>query len=135
MSRHYVFRLTPRGRDDYRDALTQVLTDEVILEQLPKDQHGRLTHLLGILETAIEHDAGGQVTPARPVDDPVNHPSHYTGFANGAEVIDIIEGLAYSRGAAIKYLARAGRKEIADELEDLRKAEWYVKHEIERVQR
>ena len=65
--------------------------------------------------------------------DRVNHPSHYTGFSHGAEVIDITECLNYNRGNAIKYLARAGQKDPATELEDLMKAEWYVKREIIRL--
>ena len=65
--------------------------------------------------------------------DRVNHPSHYTGFSHGAEVIDITENLNYNRGNAIKYLARAGRKDSASELEDLMKARWYVNREIARL--
>ena len=65
--------------------------------------------------------------------DRVNHPSHYTGFSNGAEVIDITENLNFNRGNAIKYLARAGHKESASELEDLMKARWYVNREIARL--
>lgn len=59
------------------------------------------------------------------------NPSHYRGFSNGAEVIDIIEHLAANRANAIKYLARAGRKD--DDLQDLSKALWYVAREILRV--
>lgn len=59
------------------------------------------------------------------------NPSHYRGFSNGAEVIDIIEHLAANRANAIKYLARAGRKD--DEVQDLSKALWYVAREILRV--
>lgn len=62
------------------------------------------------------------------------NPAHYKdGYSNGAEVIDIVENLTYNRGAAVKYLARAGKKAIADELEDLNKAKWYVEREIDRV--
>ena len=64
--------------------------------------------------------------------DMVNHPSHYTdGWSNGAEVIDIAENLNFNRGNAVKYIARAGKK--GDELEDLRKAEFYIKREIARL--
>jgi len=66
--------------------------------------------------------------------DHINHPAHYTGFSNGAEVIDITENLNFNRGNAIKYLARAGAKDPEKELEDLRKAEWYVLREIGRVE-
>lgn len=44
--------------------------------------------------------------------DAVNHPSHYAeGWSNGAEVIDITENLNFNRGNAVKYIARAGRKD------------------------
>lgn len=66
--------------------------------------------------------------------DNINHPAHYTGFSNGAEVIDITENLNFNRGNAVKYLARAGAKDPAKELEDLRKAEWYVQREIARIE-
>ncbi|MFD0374694.1 DUF3310 domain-containing protein [Streptomyces sp. NPDC127112] len=65
--------------------------------------------------------------------DNVNSPSHYKdGWSNGAEVIDITEHLNFNRGNAVKYIARAGKK--ANELEDLRKAAWYVAREIKRVE-
>lgn len=66
--------------------------------------------------------------------DPVNHPDHYAaGWSNGAEVIDITEHLNFNRGNAVKYLARAGRKNPATEIEDLRKAAWYLNREINRI--
>lgn len=69
------------------------------------------------------------------VSDPVNHPTHYAdGWSNGAEVIDIAEHLNFCRGNAVKYLARAGAKDPAKELEDLRKARWYVDREIARLE-
>ncbi|OZD23849.1 hypothetical protein CH253_08310 [Rhodococcus sp. 06-156-3C] len=74
------------------------------------------------------------MTAPAPESDPIN-PQHYQGFSNGAEVIDIVENLPYNRGAAVKYLARAGKKAIADELEDLNKALWYVKREILKTER
>jgi len=41
----------------------------------------------------------------------------------------------FNRGNAIKYLWRAGSKDPAAELEDLRKARWYVDREIDRLER
>ena len=65
--------------------------------------------------------------------DPVNKPPHY--FApSGAELITVIEHLPYCRGAAIKYLFRAGVKDKGRELEDLKKAEWMIKREISRLE-
>ena len=65
-------------------------------------------------------------------DDPVNSPRHYC-LESGAELIEFIEALPYCRGAAIKYLFRAGKKHPDKELEDLRKAAWMVNREIDRV--
>jgi hypothetical protein len=65
--------------------------------------------------------------------DMVNHPPHYTGHPSGVECIDIVEHLPYNIGAAIKYLWRQGLK--GDQVEDLRKAAWYVAREIDRVTR
>ena len=54
------------------------------------------------------------------IDDPVNHPSHYT--SGKIEVIDFIEDqkMPYHLGNACKYLCRAGKKDPAKTTEDLR---------------
>lgn len=65
------------------------------------------------------------------VNDPINHPSHYTQYR--VEVIDLIEGMPFCRGAAIKYVARAGFKDKGREVEDLRKAIWMIEREIQRI--
>lgn len=66
--------------------------------------------------------------------DPVSHPSHYAeGWSNGAEVIDITENLNFNRGNAIKYVARAGRKDPRETVEDLKKARWYIDRELKRL--
>ena len=64
--------------------------------------------------------------------DAVN-PAHYA-FPSGVQVADIDDYLDFNRGNAIKYLARAGRKDPGAELEDLRKARWYVDREIALVE-
>ena len=63
--------------------------------------------------------------------DPVNAPAHYTRFPGGVEPIAIAEHLTYNKGAALKYIARAGHK--GDEIEDLRKARWHIEREIARL--
>lgn len=65
-------------------------------------------------------------------DDPVSHPSHYTD--GRIEVIDFIEdkGLGFHLGNAVKYISRAGKKDPTKEIEDLRKAMWYIQREIDR---
>lgn len=64
--------------------------------------------------------------------DNVNHPSHYVGFSNGAEVIDITENLSFNLGNVVKYVSRAGKK-TPNPLEDLEKARFYLSREIARV--
>lgn len=65
--------------------------------------------------------------------DIVNRPAHYTD--GKIEVINFIEdkGLNFHRGNAVKYIARAGKKDPAKEVEDLEKARWYINREIERL--
>ena len=68
-------------------------------------------------------------------DDPVNHPAHYT--CGSIEVIDVIEGLMlpYHLGNAVKYIARAGRKDKNKIAEDLKKAIWYLNRYIEYLEK
>lgn len=67
-------------------------------------------------------------------DDPVNRPKHYTD--GKIEVIDFIEDkkLGFCLGNAIKYIARAGKKDPTKEIEDLKKAKWYVERRIKELE-
>ena len=67
------------------------------------------------------------------MNDPVNHPAHYTD--GGIETIDFIEAkrLPYHLGNVVKYVSRAGKK--IDEVEDLKKAQWYLNRYIELVEK
>ena len=62
----------------------------------------------------------------------VNHPAHYQ--ANGIEVIDIIENfeLNFNLGNTVKYVLRAGKK--GNKKEDLEKAVWYLKRELNKFE-
>jgi len=66
-------------------------------------------------------------------DDNVNHPSHYT--SGKIEVIDFIDDqkLNFCRGSAIKYVARAGKKNKDKEIEDLEKAVFFLNYEIKQL--
>lgn len=61
----------------------------------------------------------------------VNHPGHYGGDTV-YETIKVIEAweLDFHLGNAVKYISRAGKKDPSKELEDLRKAEWYLSRRI-----
>ena len=73
---------------------------------------------------------------AEPVGGPVNHPPHYNQHpykckcGESIECIDIIEWLPLNIGTAIKYCWREGLKN--DDIEDLKKAVWYLEREIQR---
>jgi hypothetical protein len=63
--------------------------------------------------------------------DPVNHPAHYTDNPKGIQLIDMIGHLSFPKGAAIKYIYRAGVKDPSKTVEDLRKARWFIDHLID----
>lgn len=64
-------------------------------------------------------------------DDMVNHPPHYNQHPSGVEVIEIAEHMDFCLGSAAKYIMRAGHKGGPDkEIEDLKKARWYLDREI-----
>jgi hypothetical protein len=62
--------------------------------------------------------------------DQVNKPKHYTSHPSGIDCIQITEHMSFNLGNAIKYIWRADLKN--DAIEDLRKAEWYIRREIEK---
>lgn len=70
-------------------------------------------------------------------EDNVNHPAHYSG---AIEVIDFIrdkltreELSGYYKGNILKYIARYGKKQTENPIEDIQKAqvylEWLIDHE------
>jgi len=67
------------------------------------------------------------------LDDPVSHPAHYT--RGKIEVLDFIEDqqLGYHLGQVIKYVCRAGYKSQDTYKQDLEKAAFYLKREIDRA--
>ena len=84
--------------------------------------------------------------------DMVNHPSHYTTnlpfiifrysgkyIKKTIECIDVIRNMSAWKGNVIKYTWRAGLKkdaaleDIDKEIEDLKKAKWYLDDRIEQL--
>ena len=66
----------------------------------------------------------------------VNHPDHYGGESNVYEAIKVIDAwqLGFALGNTVKYISRAGKKDASKELEDLKKALWYLQHHIETLE-
>ena len=66
--------------------------------------------------------------------DSVNHPSHYTAHPSGIECIQITRHMSFNLGNVVKYLWRAGLKDRAPTLQDLKKAAWYLNDEIKQME-
>lgn len=66
-------------------------------------------------------------------DDNINSPAHYS--QSGIEPIVVIDAwkLSFCLGNTVKYIARAPHKNA--QLEDLRKARWYLDHEIRMLEK
>ena len=66
----------------------------------------------------------------------VNHPEHYGGSENVYEAIKVIEnwGLDFHLGNTVKYISRAGKKGTDKELQDLKKALWYLERKIKNLE-
>lgn len=85
-------------------------------------------------------DSNEEKNAVSPHEDAVNHPAHYTSDPSGVECIQVTRHRNFSIGNAIKYLWRAGLKkdaskaDIVKQVEDLNKAIFYIKDEIERLQ-
>ena len=68
----------------------------------------------------------------------VNHPSHYQfGDNNVYEAIKVIDAwdLGFCLGNTVKYISRAGKKHKDKELEDLKKAMFYLDREIKKLEK
>ena len=69
----------------------------------------------------------------------VNHPNHYGGENNPYEVIKVCEAWELDKDAylfnVVKYIARAGVKDPAKELEDLKKAAFYLNRKIKNLEK
>ena len=67
----------------------------------------------------------------------VNHPQHYGGADNIYEAIKVIEAweLDFHLGNTVKYISRAGKKEADKELQDLKKALWYLQRRIDNLEK
>lgn len=69
----------------------------------------------------------------------IDHPDYYQ-IGGGIETIDIVRDMDFCLGNCVKYLLRAGRKQEAGmtalekQIEDLRKAQWYLADRIKTLE-
>jgi len=83
------------------------------------------------MSTLLEDEC---IKVAKPENDPVEHPSHYT--SGTIECIDFIDscgyGLDFCLANAIKYLTRCKLKGTT--VQDIRKAIWYATHAADKLE-
>lgn len=69
----------------------------------------------------------------------VNHPNHYGGKDNPYEVVKIAEGTGLDNDAylfnVLKYIVRSGKKDPSKEIEDLKKALFYLDRKIKNLEK
>ena len=80
------------------------------------------------IKEAVKTFSGEVATPF--ANDPVNHPKHYTKHPSGIECIEITRHMGFNLGNAFKYIWRCDLKK--DDIEDLKKAIWYIQDEIKK---
>ena len=69
----------------------------------------------------------------------VNHPDHYGGKNSVYEVVKVCEDWDLDKDAylfnVVKYIARAGKKNPDKEIEDLKKAMFYLDRKIKNLEK
>ena len=85
------------------------------------------------MDAVLNESAG--VNEDKMLNDPVSHPGHYCD--GGIETLDFIvaKKLDFFLGQVCKYISRAGKKDPAKELEDLKKAQFYLNRKIELMEK
>ena len=96
------------------------------------DRENRASYALDSLTPIFKSDWFNEEEEAQNEEDIINHPSHYT--QGGIEVHNFIDSwnLDFDTGNVVKYVIRAPYK---NGLEDLKKAEWYLKSLIKKAEK
>jgi len=63
----------------------------------------------------------------------INHPKHYNEHPSGIECITIARWFNFNLGNVIKYIWRVGLKPGEDDIDELKKALFYLNDEIEKL--
>lgn len=122
-----VFKILRVHADQYAETEVKVseLSNELTRVQYDLSEL-RWTELMDTNESTSLDDGSKSDENDEKIDDPVNHPSHYTD--GKYETIDFIEdyGMVTHIGTSIKYISRAGKKDEDKYIQDLSKADWYL---------
>jgi len=130
-TKSYTYVLMSKARASYQKQYGESIEERMIrLRDMAKRRAiaNPIANLPKGMTEAEAEEIVADVNQAITQHDSVNHPAHYT--AGGIETIDFIEAkkLGYNLGNVVKYITRSGHK--GNQLEDLRKAQWYLTREI-----
>lgn len=101
--------------DDWEERVKRFETDETLQEVVD-----HVSETFGIQSPYVTEEPKQD----EPRYDPVDRPRHYVEQAATIEPIEVLRFAPFDLGNALKYMIRAGHKE--NELQDLKKAEWYL---------
>lgn len=123
------------NEDEVVPMMDSIVT-EVGLEKLVKLSRAAMheTFMAKKLEEALSIETfinNNMSNKDKPVDN-IN-PAHYRSNASSIECIEVTRHMNFNVGNAVKYLWRNGLKSQDTQVEDLEKAIWYLKDEIERL--
>lgn len=110
--------------ENYIDSFEEVMKKVDELNATGTDRHS-----IPCKYSAVEVPTGEYLRPLKTTDN-VNHPKLYNTI-DGIECLDVAETFNFNLGNAIKYIWRSSFK--GKQLEDLKKAAFYVNREIERL--
>lgn len=118
--------------EDHKSLTVKIVTDKIAGLGLRQELR-ELFPPVWSLEFGVIWENEVSIPEKKSVEDVVNHPSHYN--SGKIEVIEFIEDqkLCYHLGNSVKYISRAGKKDPTKELEDLKKASWYLQRKIEEL--
>lgn len=93
---------------------------------------------LDVIRSYLESVSPDQVKkleppPCIPFFDDVNRAKHYNIHSSGIECIQVVEHMNFNLGNVVKYVWRTDDKDTA--LENLKKGQWYLNREIERLEK
>lgn len=118
LGRHYIVK-------EHDDEYYTVVNDKYIIDKYLKHRFEVIPNIDDVIK-----DKQKENVPHGTLEH-VNHPNHYN--KGKFEVIDVIEDwhLGFNLGNAIKYIGRCEHKE--NKKQDLEKALWYIKRELENI--
>ena len=117
------YKLT-EGEDCIGDYIVEENEEEVTMRSISKND-------IEIISNKTESTSNEPISDFKEESIPtINHPSYYN--KGKIEVIYFIEDqeLNFNLGNAVKYISRAGKKNVETYVQDLKKAIWYLEREV-----